>query len=63
MIDGTHETAIVAIVLSDSYRDKSKKNKGSHSDSGEDDLPPLETPKQDKPAKKPYDFDSWDEAF
>ena len=63
MVEGTRESVIVAIVLSDSYRDKPKKNKGSHSDFEEDDLPPLEKPKQDKPAKKPHDFDSWDGAF
>ena len=63
MIEGTRESVIVAIVLSDSYRDKPKKKKGGHSDSREDDLPPLEKPKHEKPDKKSHDFDSWDGAF
>ena len=63
MIDGTHETAIVAIVLSDSYRIPS--NKKNDKD-GKNDVPTER--KQDKPAdhdidKHPFDFDDWDGGF
>lgn len=63
MIDGTHETAIVAIVLSDSYRIPS--NKKNDKD-GKHDVPTER--KQDKPAdhdidKHPFDFDDWDGGF